>query len=76
MIIPKVFRADHRWESGQELLVIDVEDGILLKSKNPFAESTLDEVAGSLRLTGKARSLNDMEAAIRRGVQSAWRDRG
>ncbi len=76
MIIPKTFRAAHRWEPGQELVVIDVEDGILLKSKTPFAETTLDEVAGSFRVTGKTRSLNDMEATIRRGVWSAWRDRG
>lgn len=76
VIIPKTFRAAHRWEPGQELVVIDVEDGILLKSKTPFAETTLDEVAGSLRVTGKTRSLDDMEAAIRRGVRSAWRDRG
>jgi hypothetical protein len=33
--------------------VIDSEDGILLKSKTSFAETTLDEVAGNLRLTGK-----------------------
>ena len=52
-------------------MVIDVEDGILLKSKTPFAETTLDEVAGSLRVTGKTRSLDDMEAAIQRGVRSA-----
>lgn len=76
MIIPKTFRTTHRWEPGQELVVIDVEDGVLLKSKTPFAETTLDEVAGSLRVAGKARTLDDMEAAIRRGVRSAWRDCG
>lgn len=76
VIIPQTFRTAHRWEPGQELVVIDVEDGILLKSKTPFAETTLDEVAGSLRVTGKTPSLDDMEAAIRRAVRSAWRDRG
>lgn len=75
-IIPKTVRAAHRWEPGRELVVIDAEDGILLKSKTPFAQTTLDEVAGSLRVTGKTRSLDDMEAAIQRGVRSAWRDRG
>ena len=76
VIIPKSFRAIHRWEPGQELVVINVEDGILLKIKKPFAETQLDAVAGSLQVSGKARSLEDMEAAIRQKVRSLWRDRG
>jgi len=60
VIISKIFRAAHRWEPGQELVVIHVEDGVLLKSKTPFAETTLDEIASSLRVTGKTRVSIDL----------------
>ena len=36
VIIPKPLRTAHHWEAGQELIIIDVGDGILLKSKTPF----------------------------------------
>ena len=46
VIIPKHIRSSYHWETGQELIVIDTGDGILLKPKAPFSESTLSEVAG------------------------------
>ena len=73
VIIPKSVRSAHRWEAGQELVVVDVGDGILLKPKAPFDESTLDEVAGCLRFDGKAKTLDEMNAAIAVGIQE---DRG
>ena len=73
VIIPKSVRSAHRWEAGQELVVADVGDGILLKPKAPFDESTLDEVAGCLRFDGKAKTLDEMNAAIAVGIQE---DRG
>ncbi len=73
VIIPKSVRSAHRWEAGQELVVVDVGDGILLKPKAPFDESTLDEVAGCLRFDGKAKTLDEMDAAIAVGIQE---DRG
>ncbi|MEH2294039.1 AbrB/MazE/SpoVT family DNA-binding domain-containing protein [Nostoc sp.] len=36
VIIPKSLRETHRWEVGQELIAIDIGDGILLKPKNLF----------------------------------------
>ncbi|MEZ5581437.1 MAG: AbrB/MazE/SpoVT family DNA-binding domain-containing protein [Candidatus Competibacteraceae bacterium] len=45
VIIPKPFRAAHGWEPGQELVVINTGDGVLLKPKTPFQETNLEEVA-------------------------------
>ena len=73
VIIPKSVRNAHHWEAGQELMVVDVGDGILLKPKTRFEESTLDQVAGCLSFEGKAKSLDEMDAAIAAGIQE---DRG
>lgn len=69
VIIPKALRESHHWEEGQELIAIDMGDGILLKPKKPFPETTLDRVAGCLKYRGTPKSLEDMEDAIRQGVE-------
>lgn len=75
VIIPEALRAAHRWEAGQELIAIDVGDGILLKPKKPFLETTLTQVAGCLKYQGKPKSLDELEAAIEQGVMEQWHDR-
>jgi AbrB family looped-hinge helix DNA binding protein len=74
VIIPKALRDAHRWEAGQELIVIDMGDGILLKPKKPFRETTLENVAGCLKYRGKPKSLDELEDAIRQGVEEQWHD--
>jgi len=75
VIIPQSLREAHRWEVGQELIAIDMGDGILLKPKKPFPKTTLDHVLGCLKYQGERRSLEDMEDAIRKGVEEYWHDR-
>ena len=70
VVIPKSLRVAHHWEVGQELVVVDVGDGILFKPKSPFEETNINEVAASLKFTGKTRSLDDMDEAIRKGVRN------
>ena len=68
VIIAKIIRSRYKWDIGQELTVIDVGDGILLKSSRPFKKTKLDEVAGVLKYTGKYVSLDEMEKAIIKGA--------
>jgi AbrB family looped-hinge helix DNA binding protein len=68
VIIPKSLRVSHHWEAGQELVVIDTEDGVLLKPVRPASPATLEELAGCLRYSGTAISLEAMEQAIERGA--------
>lgn len=75
IILPKALRAAQKWEAGQELVAIDVGDGILLKPKKTFQETTLAEVAGCLKYEGTPKSLDDLEDAIRQGVREQWHDR-
>lgn len=74
VIIPKALRDAHRWEAGQELIAIDMGDGILLKPKKPFRETTLENVAGCLKYRGKPKSIDELEDAIRQGVEEQWHD--
>jgi bifunctional DNA-binding transcriptional regulator/antitoxin component of YhaV-PrlF toxin-antitoxin module len=59
------------WEVGQELVAINTGDGILLKLKKPFAETSLQDVAGCLKYEGTPKTLEDMENAIRLGVEDS-----
>ena len=72
VIIPKALRDAHRWEAGQELIAIDMGDGILLKPKKPFRETTLENVAGCLKYQGKPKSIDELEDAIRQGVEEQF----
>jgi AbrB family looped-hinge helix DNA binding protein len=68
VIIPKSLRDRYQWQVGQEFIVVNTGEGILLKVKKPFDLTSLDEVAGSLRYEGAPKTLDEMEAAIRHGA--------
>lgn len=70
VVIPKSLRVAHHWKAGQELVVVDVGDGILFKTKSPFKEKNISEVASCLKFAGKTRSLDDMDSAIRKGIRN------
>ncbi len=70
VIIPKSSRNAHHWEAGQELVVIDTEEGVLLKPVQPVPPATLEELAGCLDYTGPAKSLEEMEQAIKANSRS------
>ncbi len=71
IIIPKNIRKAHQWEIGQELTVIDVGDGILLKPKTPFATTEIDDVASCLKYSGQIVTIDEMEDAIKKGVMES-----
>jgi len=73
VIIPKSLRVSHHWEAGLELVVVDTEEGILLKPKKFFQQTSLNDVASCLKLKVKtAKTLDDMEAAILKGIQEKY----
>jgi len=76
IIIPKPIRSQHNWHPGQKFEVIDTADGLLLKEAAPFAATSLDQVAACLPWSGKAKTLAEMEEAIRLGATGAADDRG
>jgi AbrB family looped-hinge helix DNA binding protein len=74
VIIPEALRKVYGWEVGQELIVIEMADGILLKPKKVFPETTLNDVAGCLKYQGTPKTLEDMENASCQGVEELWHD--
>lgn len=68
VVIPKSIRKNYGWAPGQELVVIETEDGIVLKPKKPFEETSLDEVAGCLEFQGRTKTLEEFEEGIRKGA--------
>ncbi len=72
VIIPKKLRDAHHWLAGQELIVINTGDGILLKPKQPFQETKLENVAGCLQYEGESKTLEELDDAVRQGVLEQW----
>ena len=68
--VPQSLR--EHWEEGQELIIINMGDGILLKPKKIFSETRLDEVAGCLNYRGKVKTIEEMDQAIAQGIQKSW----
>ena len=75
VILPEFIRRVHEWNVGQELIIVNIEKGVLLTSKALFEPTTLDEVAGCLKYTGTAKTLEDMEQAIAKGLRKTYADR-
>lgn len=74
--LPESVLSSHSWKPGLEFVIVETDDGILLKPNTAFQKTQLDEVAGCLRYTGKPKTLGDMDQAIRQGIEETWHDRG
>jgi bifunctional DNA-binding transcriptional regulator/antitoxin component of YhaV-PrlF toxin-antitoxin module len=66
--LPEEVIANHRWHEGQEFVVFNVGNGILLRPKVVFPQTKIEDVAGCLAYKGKAKTLDEMEAAIVAGT--------
>ena len=75
VIPPKSVRDAHRWLPGTEFVVEDLPEGIMLRPLKRFPLARLEEVAGSLRYTGKPKTIEEMGEAIRAEVKRRH-DRG
>jgi AbrB family looped-hinge helix DNA binding protein len=72
VIIPKSIRDAYQLNTGQELEVEIVTQGILLKIKNKRPKSTLNDLIGCAGYQGKAKTLDEMEASIQQGIIAEW----
>jgi AbrB family looped-hinge helix DNA binding protein len=64
VILPKSVRDAQHWTQGTEFSIESVGDGVLLRSLKAVAHSRLEDVAGCLPVTGRARTTAEMDAAI------------
>ena len=76
VIIPQSIRRTWRLENGQKFIIEETDKGILLRPVKPvvFAKTTLQQAAGCLQsaYTGKPKTLEEMEAAIRQGIEAQY----
>ena len=70
--IPEQVRAAHQWEEGQELELVEMGGGILLRPKIAFPQTNIADVAGCLAYEGKAKTLDEMDKAIEAGVKDKF----
>ena len=75
VVLPKRIRETRAWKAGMEFSVEATAEGILLRPLEGRRVVTLEEVAGCLRRPGKAKSIEEMDAAVAAEVRGR-RDRG
>lgn len=74
VVIPKAIREHCHWQDGQELILINLGDGILLKARKKFfTETKLADVAGCLKYHGGAKTVEEMDQAIAQGIKEMWK---
>ena len=74
VILPKAIREQRHWAAGTRLTVENTPDGVLLKATPAFPETSVDAVFGSLRNSGNALSVEDMDAVIAQEAKRRARD--
>lgn len=70
MILPKSVRELHHWAPGTEFVIEDRPDGVLLRPTKSFKPTRLEDVIGCTGYKGPAKTLEEMEDAIAKGVKA------
>ena len=72
IIVPKSLREAHRWKPGQEFVVVDTDEGILLKPKQVFEPTQLEDIVNRPPYQGKPKTIEQMNAAIDEEIRRKW----
>jgi AbrB family looped-hinge helix DNA binding protein len=75
IILPKTVRDMHHWAPGTDFSVEDTGDGVILRPIKTGQPTRLDDLIGSLRVKGPARTIEEMDSAIDAELRDR-RDRG
>jgi len=69
VVLPKSVRDQLRLAEGTEFIVTTTGESVVLRRVTAFPPTRLAEVAGRLRHSATPRTLEDMDAGIRRAVE-------
>lgn len=69
VIIPKEIRVNHGWEPGIKFIIVEYQNGILLRPAKFVKKTKLEDVIGCTGYKGPKRSLKDMEDGIKKGAR-------
>ncbi len=64
VILPKAIRTVLGWQAGTRVVVENKGDCVILKPLPVFDETRPEQVFGSLRYRGAAKSVEDMDAGV------------
>jgi AbrB family looped-hinge helix DNA binding protein len=64
IVLPRSIRNARNLQPGTEFSVEETAEGILLRPLKPFARTSTDQVFGSLRYAGKAKTVAQMHEAV------------
>lgn len=63
-VLPKTIRDLHHWGPGTEFLVMDTEEGVVIKPLKPFASTAFESPELSTVYKGNPLSLEEMDMAV------------
>lgn len=72
IVIPQAVRQKHGWQPGQDFIVEEADDSVVLRPKPFFAPISVEEVFGCLDYDGPPLSVDDMDAAVQRAARTRW----
>lgn len=64
LVIPAALREAHQWQAGDEFVVEEVDQGLLLKPRKPFPAARLEDVANSLSYEGQVKTVSEMHEGV------------
>ena len=64
IVLPKAVRDSHNWAPGTDLIVEDVDNGVLLRPVRRDKATRLSDVVGCLKHDGPSLTLDETDAAI------------
>ena len=76
VVLPKAVRERRGWRAGEELIVEERPEGVLLRSASKTAWSQMDDIFGSLGPVDRAFSLDEMNVAMLDEAARRWRRKG
>ena len=73
IIVPKLLRDIYHWQPGQEFVVMDTEEGILLKPKQVFEPTKLEDANNRPPYQGEPKTVEQMDSAIDSEIRKKWK---
>ena len=69
IVVPKAIRDSRGWNAGTKFTVEEIADGFVVRAKPRLRRTTIDDVAGCLRYTGRPKTIAQMDIGIAKAVK-------
>ncbi len=76
IVLPKALRDRRGWRPGDELVVEERSDGVMLRREVKYAHSRMEDVFGSLGPSDQVVSIEEMNQGVLDEAARRWRRKG